>query len=119
MIVGGFVALFAYTNKQMTHMRTHLSIGVQAVCSLHLGKKISIQCHPDLTKADCTHLPKQKCPLKRMKKLKNMSVSTKQTDLAKSLLTTPQNSFITIIVPPRGRAIIKKIHINNQTLFAH
>jgi hypothetical protein len=117
-VVGCFVVLFAYVNKQTTLFRTYPSIRVEGTCSLYTGKRISINCHPDLTTIDCSRLPKQKCHIKKIKNLKNIKIRTKQVSLAKSLLTTPQKAVITLTISPRGKIKIKQLHINNQTLNA-
>ena len=113
-----FIALFAYTNKQTVLAHSYPSIKAQGICSLSIKRRLSIHCEPDLTTANCKRLPQQKCPLTKIKKLKNMAVSTEQISLAKHLLKTPQNASIMIIIPTRGRAKIKQITINGKTLHA-
>jgi hypothetical protein len=90
------------------------SIKAQGICSLSIKRRLSIHCEPDLTTANCKRLPQKKCPLTKIKKLKNMTVSTEQISLAKYLLKTPQNASIMIIIPTRGRAKIKQRKYTNQ-----
>ncbi len=117
-MTGCFIGLFAYTNKQTTAVRANPAIRVQALCTLHMGRRLSVSCQPDVSTADCTHLPHQKCPVKKIKTVKKMTVATEQISLAKSLLATPQNAVIILSVPTRGKAKIKQIQIKGQILSA-
>lgn len=117
-MTGCFIGLFAYTSQQTTVVKATPTIRVQAVCTLHMGRRLSVSCQPDVSTADCRHLPKQKCPVKKINTVKKMTLPTEQASLVQSLLATPQNAVIILSVPTRGKAKIKQIQIKGQILSA-
>lgn len=117
-IAGCFIGLFAYTNHQTALVKTNPAVSVQATCTLHTGRRTSISCQPIVSTADCQHFAQQKCPIKKIKNVKKMTVSAEQVSLAKSLLATPQNAIVILQVPFRGKAKIKQIQIKDKILQA-
>ena len=117
-IAGCFVGLFAYTNQQTALVKTIPTVRVQATCTLHTGRRTSVSCQPIISTAECQHFAQQKCPIKKIKNVKKMTVSAEQISLARSLLATPQNAVVILQIPFRGKAKIKQIQIKDKILQA-
>lgn len=118
-ITGCFIGLFAYTNQQTTLVKTNPTVSVQATCTLHTGRRVSVSCQPIVSTAECQHFAQQKCPIKKIKKIKNIkkiTLSAEQLPLAQSLLATPQNAIVILQLPFRGKAKIKQIQIKDKIL---
>ncbi|MBR5130007.1 MAG: hypothetical protein IKV03_02145 [Alphaproteobacteria bacterium] len=112
--VGCFVVLFSEIQQKNIKTLATTQIKMQATCSLHQKRYLSISCQPDLTTAVCDHLPSKKCPEKKLKKLKNMTVHQSQVQHVKHVLNTPKQCQITIAIPPRGRPKITQIQIDKK-----
>ena len=115
-IAGCFIGLFAYTNQQTTLVKTNPTVSVQATCTLHTGRRVSVSCQPIVSTAECQHFAQQKCPIKKIKNIKKMTLSAEQLLLAQSLLATPQNAIVILQLPFRGKAKIKQIQIKDKIL---
>lgn len=115
-ITGCFIGLFAYTNQQTTLVKTNPTVSVQATCTLHTGRRVSVSCQPIVSTAECQHFAQQKCPIKKIKNIQKITLSAEQLPLAQSLLATPQNALVILQIPFRGKAKIKQIQIKDKIL---
>ena len=112
-VIGCFLTLFALTSKRVVTIQMNQSISLMGVCSVQVGRRVSIHCQPDITTADCSHLPNQKCPIKKLRKLLKLRIYEPHIQQAKILLKSPQNCLISVSFTPRGSAKIKRIQVGD------
>ena len=109
LVAGCFLFLFAITNKQVAAARSNKTINMMGVCSVQIGRRVYIQCQPDIKTADCRHLIGQKCPENKLRQLGKVRVQNDQIQTAKSVFDTPQICLLVVGVSTRGRFKIKQI----------